>query len=296
MRINAINSTNFKGLFTNKSTNDNWRMEYSPYSWEQNNTSKMAPKKQFSIYSMTLPDNEEIFTKDNLYYEKESSKDILGTESYFKNTETGKIRKTITEVPAMNREDSLRVLNKKLAKFLGMKEEEISLIRNDVEIIKPSTVKSEDRFRKFYSDAEEGYFSRDYSLSTSHGIMKEEFDNVKNNVVSLYNKFNNYVQLRDSVDNVKKQISLNESEINQLKKLRVSNQLIDISRRDIYDPNKALWEALQDIRKAANKFVCLPHKLISMDEILKSLGRAVKKEDIPQEAIKFVDTLIKKSI
>ena len=296
MKINAINNTNFKGLFTNKSTNNNWRMEYSPYSWEQNNTSKMAPKQKLDIYASKLADNEEIYTVETYPNLRSSSKDIFGTESYFEDNVTGKIRKTITEVPAMNREDSLMVLNKKLARFLGMKEKEMSLIKNDVELIKPSTIKSEDRFKKFYSDAEEGYFSRTYSLSTSHGTMKEEFDNVRNNVVNLYNKFNNYVQLRDSADNVKKQISLNESEVNQLKKLRASNQLIDISRRDIYDPNKALWDALQNIKAVANKFVCLPHKIISVEEILKAVGLKVKSSEIPQEAIKYVDVLIKKSI
>ncbi len=296
MKINAINNTNFKGLFTNKSTNDNWRMEYSPYSWEQNNTSKMAPKKQFSIYASTLPDNEELFIKDNSYYDKEYSKDILGTESYFKNSETGKIRKTITEVPAMNREDSLIVLNKKLNKFLDLKSKEMSSISKDYEDTKNSTIKSESRFEYFYKDSKEGYLNREYSRSTSREVLNEEFYNLRNNVVNLYNNFNNYIQLRDSADNVKKTILNNQSEIDLLKKLRSDDKLIDISKRDIYDPNKALWNALQDIRKAANKFVCLPHRLISMDEIIRALGTIVKREDISRRAIEYVDVLIKRSI
>ena len=52
MKIQAINTnTNFKGLFTDKSAqnNGNWRMEYQPYSWESNNTGKMANKERIDI-------------------------------------------------------------------------------------------------------------------------------------------------------------------------------------------------------------------------------------------------------
>ena len=39
MKINAINNTNFRGLFTDKSSQNgsNWKMEYSPYAWESPN-------------------------------------------------------------------------------------------------------------------------------------------------------------------------------------------------------------------------------------------------------------------
>ena len=65
MKINAINNTNFRGLFTDKTAQNggNWRMEYSPYSWESNNSSKMANKKKIDVYASSLPDNEEIYTK-----------------------------------------------------------------------------------------------------------------------------------------------------------------------------------------------------------------------------------------
>ena len=86
MKIQAINTnTNFKGLFTDKSAqnNGNWRMEYQPYSWESNNTGKMANKERIDIYANMLPDNEEIYTKNKGYY-AETSGDILGTTSYYK--------------------------------------------------------------------------------------------------------------------------------------------------------------------------------------------------------------------
>lgn len=296
MKIQAINNTNFKGLFTNKSTNDNWRMEYSPYSWENNNTSTMAPKEKLNVYASKLPDNEEIFTPLSSVNNRASSKDIFGTESYFEDATTGKIRKTISEVNAMNREESLGILNKKLDRFLSLKDDEISLIKNNVEYIRKCTDNHEKNFNIFYNDSQEGYFDRTYSLKRSSNEMKQDFDNVRNNTVKLYNNFHNYMNLKNSMDDIKNQKSVNESEIKLLKDLRSKNQLIDISRRDIYDPNKALWEALQDIKKAANKYVCLPHKTISIEEILKSIGQKVKSADIPQKAIEYVDTLIKNSI
>ena len=296
MKIQAINNTNFKGLFTNKSTNDNWRMEYSPYSWESNNTSKMAPKENLDVYASKLPDNEEIFTPLSSINNRASSKDILGTESYFEDATTGKIRKTISEVNAMNREESLGILNKKLDRFLSLKDDEISLIKNNVEYIRKCTDSNEKNFNIFYNDSQEGYFDRTYSLKRSSNEMKQDFDNVRNDTVKLYNNFHNYMNLKNSMDDIKNQKSVNESEIKLLKDLRAKNQLIDISRRDIYDPNKALWEALQDIKKAANKYVCLPHKTISIEKILKAIGQKVKSADIPQKAIEYVDTLIKNSI
>ena len=72
--------------------------------------------------------------------------------------------------------------------------------------------------------------------------------------------------------------------------------MIDISRRDIYDPNKALWSALQNIKEAAEKYVSLPHKTISVQEILKAVGTKAKKVDIPKLAVQYVDTLIQKRI
>ena len=119
MKINAINNTNFRGLFTDKSSQNggNWKMEYSPYAWESPNgynLSKMDTQRDIDIFGTVLPDNEKIYTEN---YNRKSAKDILGTEFYYE-TYDGRVRKTITEVPAMNREDSLRVYNSKLQKFL----------------------------------------------------------------------------------------------------------------------------------------------------------------------------------
>ena len=119
MKINVISNTNFRGLFTDKSAQNggNWKMEYSPYSWESKNfklDSTMADQGDVDILGTCLPDNEKIYTEQN---GRKSAKDILGTEFYYE-YDNGKVRKTITEVPAMNRQDSLRVYNSKLEKFL----------------------------------------------------------------------------------------------------------------------------------------------------------------------------------
>ena len=62
---------------------------------------------------------------ENGYY-AETSGDILGTTSYYK-TYDGRMRRTIDEMPAMNREDSLKVLDKKLGKFLEQKQDRLYL-------------------------------------------------------------------------------------------------------------------------------------------------------------------------
>ena len=71
MKINAITNTSFKGLFTDRTqeNNGNWRMEYRPYSWEN----KMVPKTKIDVFSSVLPTNEEIYIGGG---QRESSKDI----------------------------------------------------------------------------------------------------------------------------------------------------------------------------------------------------------------------------
>lgn len=295
MKIQALNNTNFRGLFTDKSAQNggNWRMEYSPYSWESSNTSKMANKKQIDIFASALPDNEEIYT--NYPSGSESSKDILGTESYYVHSD-GKMRRTITEMPAMNREESLIVQNKKLTEFEKMKHQKAFAMENSMKEQYQKTDNYGKTFDKYYNDASQGYFSRRYSLETSHDSMKEEFNNVKQSAKNLYDDFSKYAALRDSIDNINIQKFNNEKEIGLLSGLRKSGLLIDISRRDIPEPNKALQEVLQNIKTASAKFLALPHKTIFMQDVLRAVGAKVKSADIPAEAIKYVDTLIKKGI
>ena len=64
MKIQAINNNTFKGLFTDKSkqNNNEWLMEYRPYSWELDKYTarpKMELKEHVDIKANKLPDNEE---------------------------------------------------------------------------------------------------------------------------------------------------------------------------------------------------------------------------------------------
>ena len=298
MKINAISNTNFRGLFTNKSAQNggNWRMEYSPYAWESKNgweiDSKMANQSGIDIFGTCLPDNEKIYTEKN---GRKSSEDILGTEFYYEYN-NGKVRKTITEVPAMNREDSLKVYNQKLNKFLEMKKEKAESMEKAVA---NATKNLDDDAEMFYSRADDlknSYFGRSYTTEDSSRMMENKFNKVKDSLEDVTKQFKDYAHLRDSIDRVKQYIYDNEKEISLLSEKRKAGKLIDISRRDIYDPNKALWQAMQNIKDAVEKYVSLPHKTISVQEILKAIDTKAKNVDIPKLAIQYVDSLIRNRI
>lgn len=293
MKIQAINTnTNFKGLFTDKSAqnNGNWRMEYQPYSWESNNTGKMANKERIDIYANMLPDNEEIYTKNKGYY-AETSGDILGTTSYYK-TYDGRMRRTIDEMPAMNREDSLKVLDKKLGKFLEQKQE----LRKELEA-------NFDRQTLAIRSSSDNYNIASYELDNTFWTkknIKNNMDNaareLKNNADIMYQNSQNYIKLMGSIDAIRQTKENGQKEIKQIEELKKSGKLIDISRRDIPNPNEALKQALADIRAAAGKFLCLPHKLMSMDEILKIVNPRNLSSGYNNEIISHVEKLIKRTV
>lgn len=292
MKINAINNTNFKGLFTNKSSQNggNWKMEYSPYAWESRNwynLSKMDAQRDIDIFGTVLPDNEKIYTEN---YNRKSAKDILGTEFYYE--QDGKIRKTITEVPAMNREDSLRVYNSKLQKFLEMKSNKLASIAQTIIDIPNGFADMCSKFNERARDIKQGYFARSYTLEGSSNEMTTQFDNMTRSANKAVDEFKQYKSMRESMDFVKKYIAENDKEIELLSEKRNAGKLIDISKRDTYDPNKKLWQALQNIKEAVDKYVSLPHKTISVQEILNNIGKDIKKADIPNIAIEYVDYLI----
>lgn len=292
MKINAINNTNFKGLFTNKSSQNggNWKMEYSPYAWESRNwynLSKMDIQRDIDIFGTVLPDNEKIYTDK---YGRKSAKDILGTEFYYE--QDGKIRKTITEVPAMNRENSLKVYNRKLQKFLEMKSQKMDAIAEAIRNIPNGFYDMSSKFNERADDIKKMYIRRVYSLEGSSDVMSEQYNKMRNSAMNAVDQFETYKNLNESKDYVKNYIAENDKEIALLSEKRKAGKLIDISRRDIYDPNKKFWEALQNMKEAADKFVALPHKTISVKEILKKIGDGVKKADIPNEAIRYVDYLV----
>ena len=293
MKIQAINTnTNFKGLFTDKSAqnNGNWRMEYQPYSWESNNTGKMANKERIDIYANMLPDNEEIYTKNKGYY-AETSGDILGTTSYYK-TYDGRMRRTIDEMPSMNREDSLKVLDKKLGKFLEQKQE----LRKELEA-------NFDRQTLAIRSSSDNYNIASYELDNTFWTkknIKNNMDNaareLKNNADIMYQNSQNYIKLMGSIDAVRQTKENGQKEIKQIEELRKSGKLIDISRRDIPNPNEALKQALADIRATAGKFLCLPHKLMSMEEVLKIVNPRNLSSGYNNEIMHHIEKLIKRTV
>lgn len=296
MKINAITKTNFTGLFTDKThqNNGNWRMEYSPYSWEKNNTSKMANQVDLDLKSYTLPDNEKIFAYgcDG----KKSCKDIFGTEFYYEYP-NGAMRKTITEMPAMNREESLNVQTKKLKTFVDMKYGEMN---NRLEWNIKNSQKLFDLNKKSFMDASEeydlGFFDRTHSKKDLKNNMKRSFDDIYSCGKTLLYNAMDYIELSKSKDIIVDKIAENEKEIKLLKDARLKDNLIDISKRDVYDPNKALWIAMHNAKAIINKIVALPDRTITVEQILKAIGNNIKDAEIPQKAVQYVDALIKKAI
>ena len=157
----------------------------------------------------------------------------------------------------------------------------------------------DDDAEMFYSRADDlknSYFGRSYTTEDSSRVMENKFNKVKDSLEDVTKQFKDYANLRDSSDKVRQCINDNENEINLLSEKRKAGKLIDISRRDIYDPNKALWNAMQNIKEVAEKYVSLPHKTISVQEILRAVGSKAKSADIPKLAIQYVDALIKNRI
>lgn len=297
MKIQAINNTNFRGLFTDKSAqnNGNWKMEYAPYSWERKNQwsgYEMADQKDVELLSSELPDNEKIYTPEKSYRQgRRSCKDILGTEFYYEDFDKNTARSNITEVPSLNREDSLRVYNKKLQKFADMKEIGMIECESGLEKISEPVRHMED-----YAYGHSSYkaYSSIFTKKSAINEMDSFYKRAYNSASDLYKSYDKYIKLRKSKEDVKNQITKNAAEIDLLENAKKSGRLIDISSRfKVYDPNKALWEALQNIKTAAGKIVALPHKTISIKEILDAIGQNVKSADIPQQAIRYIDNVIR---
>lgn len=310
MNVQAINNTNFKGIFNDKSKENHgeWKMEYTPYSWELKTPNEfgMAPQTDLDIMTNSLPDNEKTYTTNHKFLEydyygrpkqesgREQCKDIFGTEFYYKNFDTKKMRSKIDELPAMNREDSLKVLNKKLTAFWYMKKQELENIKNNVKTEKDSLDNASKRFDHHSNDYDLGILDGyEYTEKENKKYMKNEKDNIKKSSDKIYNDFERYITLRNSADTVRSTIADNDKEIKILKSARESGNLIDISRRFlINDPNKALWDAMHDLQGSYNKLIALPHKTISVKELLKEIGAKINSSGIPDKAVQYVDKII----
>jgi len=289
MKVSAITNTNFKGLFTDrtKENNGNWRMEYRPYSWEN----KMVPKTKIDVFSSVLPTNEEIYIGGA---QRELSKDILGTVSYYKDISYGKdiLRKTITEMPAMNLEESLKVKDKKLTMFLKMKQEEMQELKKSLKDRMGLIFDISKKHNEYASDFNRDVFSHTYSKETRVNGIKTNFDKMTKIAEENGQDFQKYIKLAESADNVRTAKDEIFEELLKIEEAKAKGLLIDISRRDIESPNEPLKNALQNITKAKGKLIALSNGTITVDEILNKLGRDFSID----KAIKYVENLMIKRI
>lgn len=312
MRIQAINTnTNFRGLFTDKTSQNggNWKMEYQPYSWERNKAGevgRMANKERVNVYSSILPDNEEVYgkevTNDGKY--SEYSDDIFGTRSYYRN-EDGTMRRTIDEKPALNREQSLEVLSKKYDRFLDLKQYENQKLAYDSHGIRDRVEIASKKYDNASSRQIDGFNYGQGFMQKSEGLRMMNAARsdmnlakvvIKNGADALFNHTEEYQRLTASVFKTYANKEKVTKELNQLKELRESGKLIDISSRTVENPNAPLQAALQNIKAAADKFLCLPHKIISMAEILKQVNPREIEGGYNNEIIRYVETLIKRGV
>lgn len=307
MKINAISSTNFKGLFVDKSSENNgdWKMVYKPYSWElkryeysseYKNQADMYYQEDVDLTKDYLPDNEIIIYDNSRYqnsYKREgvvTNKDILGTTFYEADYNRNTLKQDIIQGEAMNREESLTVLNKKFAKFIDMKKE---LMASKTDLSEPKKNLSYDHdFYTYNDDIKKHLFQRDYTLDYSARKMDGAFCTIKNTGNRLLQQFAEYINLFNSLEGVRERVEQNKEEIRILKEARESGNLIDISRRDVKDPNGILWKAMHNVDAIKDKIIALPHKTISVKALLEKVDSSLRGSALADNAIRVVDNLI----
>lgn len=287
MKVSLFDKTNFRGLFTDKSKEyaGNWRIEYSPYSWEK----RMAPKIKLDIFSSYLPENEEIFIQEG---EREYSQDIFGTVSYYKYTIDGKdvIGRTITEMPQMNLEDSLKVKKKKLEIFLGKKQAYMNQLKKDLSKRMILMFDISHEHNKYASDINRDIFSHVYSKIDRAKGVKQNFDKMTSLAEENGKDFQKYIQLSESYKNVLKELNSIKTELMEIELAKMTNSLIDISRRDIPDCNKPLTDALKNLSNIEEKIIALSNKTITVKEILHAIGNNKNAKNI----MKYVENIMKR--
>ena len=284
MKISAISSNQaFKGLFTDKTKNENWLMEYRPYSWETyHNTSVHEPyydvrkpvmetKKQIDILASKLPDNEEIFTPMT----KETpaiSKDILGTVSYYEypvEVKLGEFRNKITEASPMNLEESLKVYLKKHEIFRQMKNEEMQKTAANIQESIKNLIDGIRDCNSLSYKSEGFHLSDDASSKRSRAFFNLEYDTMRKHK-SLVEK---YIKMSESKESLDKFISDMRKELELIEQKKKSGDIIDISIRHEHDPNKALYdEGIRLVRnsnemKNTQKLVLLSHRAVPLKEL-----------------------------
>lgn len=304
MFINPISRISFQGKYIDRSEeNGGLRyMEYSPYSWESDNTSKMAPIQRLNILSDELPDNEEIYTPFTDKVRKigrESSKDLLGTEFRFVNN-TGLFETSgekIIPVSAMNLENSLIVQLKKIDIFLNKK----STLKDNLQKMFESNNNDIGDAHKEFLNFSEKYDKNFFGKKKS----KNQMDNSENILATksllLMKNIKNYIQLEKSIDKFEKEKENNSETLKLLWYMRRKNNLIDISCADKKNQMLPLLEFLhsispKNIQDSAQKVIVLPHKVIFIEKLLNTINTKIGDTDFVQKVLSTVQDMIKKKL
>lgn len=294
MKIEPIANTNFRGLFVDKTSQNqgNWRMEYHPYSWENQNTSTMSNKEKINIFAGNLPDNEEIYKVG----QRESSSDILGTESYYYDKSTSRMRSKIDVMPAMTREESLRVKHKKLDKFIELKENLKYILSRDIEAVYAQAQQSSSNYDSYATDFDRGFWSSARTSKDNKNLMDAAKSDIMDDMQTLYIKSKQHFELDSSINAVKMAQKHYAAEIEELEQARKENMLIDISRRNVNDANQPLLFALRTLKTYTDKLVVLPNKIVSLKEFADILAKHNVNITVKSEVEKYIDLLIKSKV
>ncbi|MBR1776816.1 hypothetical protein IJ750_07080 [bacterium] len=295
MKTQSINKINFSGLYTDKSvmTGGKWNLQYQPYSWENHNKSTAVKQEKLDILASYLPDNEAIFYNEikNHMVEKEITKDILGTVTYCFDIPNESEQKSVSKIKAMNREESIKVLIQKLNKFLVMKTDYAQELDKGIK-------KALNQIREFslcFDECSEDYRRGFMHAKNTKRDNKLLMDSYKTKITEKVNAvaegYRRCSILMQSIIDVKAMIQKLENELLAINIAAQSDKVIDISRRDIHDPDRVLWNALKDMVNIDKKLLIMPHKIIGMDEIIEIL-KTKKQKLQPVQIVRLVHQMI----
>lgn len=269
MKVLPINKCNFKGVFVDKTFEHGGisHLDYLPYSWENPKTFGIANCKSFDITDKVLPDNECMPGKWIL--NRKYTTDILGTDIFYNerlcnNFETAE---PVVEIqPAMNLEESLEVQQKKLRAFFKLKENKLNELEKNI--------------KKIGSDLTE-ISRKDYSIE------------VQCSALNAIRYFKQYAEISKSQKPVLEKLSWIQTELQRIKDAKAVDRLIDISISGEIDKEfNPLRLALFVPSSAKGKIVALPHRTITVEEIIKSIKG--KLED--KKVFEYVKNLIEKRL
>lgn len=291
MKVLPINRLNFKGELIDTSKDGIWSVKYRPYSWEKPDDFFINNSKSFSLTDTKLPDNEWMLGKTE--GPRVYKTDILGTALDYQERLCSDTRTVVpvNEVgPSMNLEESLIVLEKKLRAFLGLKEKAMLDLKKEISETRSEFPKISHKHWIFASDIDRPWGRHEYRKSSRKEKVNQYFREMHFSAVDITEKFELYAKFAESQKPIWQKISWIKTQLQAIRDAKATDSLIDISRRDVENPNGPLKEALGCIENARGKLVALPEKTIPVADIIKAIGKDITIEN----AIKFVETIMKK--